>query len=112
MKYTHLLNRLKEPQLRELLGPLLAFLCITYFMYHSIQGERGIRSMFHLKQRLEVAKSELNALTGQKESLERRVHLLRPDSLDLDLLEERARAVLNFARRDEVIIYEEPAHQK
>ena len=101
------LQRFRDPQLKGLIGPLIAFACVTYFIYHSIQGERGVLSMFRLKQKLELAKAELNLMTSQRESLEHRVHLLRPDNLDLDLLEERARAILNFARSDEVIIYEE-----
>lgn len=112
MRHVGFLSRFSDPQLRGLTGPLLAFLCVTYFIYHSIQGERGILSMFRLKQKLEIAKAELNLLTSQREALERRVYLLRPDSLDLDLLEERARAVLNFARSDEVIIYEENQDQE
>lgn len=102
-----ILQRFTDPQLKGLLGPLIAFACVAYFIYHSIQGERGILSMFRLRQKLELVKAELNLLTSQRESLERRVQLLRPDNLDLDLLEERARAILNFARSDEVIIYEE-----
>ncbi len=111
MRYSGFLTRVSDPQLKGLLGPLVAFLCVAYFIYHSIQGERGILSMIRLKQKLELAKAELNLLASQREALERRVYLLRPDSLDLDLLEERARAVLNFAHNDEVIIYEDTPAQ-
>jgi len=97
----------QQRQVRGLMGPLIAFFCVTYFIYHSIQGERGLLSMLRMKQKLETVRAELNHLQSQKETIERRVYLLRPDSLDLDMLEERARAVLNFARSDEVIIYEE-----
>lgn len=97
----------QDRHVRGLLGPLLAFLCVAYFIYHSIQGERGLLSMLRTKQKLDIVRQEFNLLQSQKEVLERRVYLLRPDSLDLDMLEERARAVLNFARPDEVIIFEE-----
>ena len=40
----------------------------------------------------------------QKHELEEKVRLLSSDSLDLDMLDERARAVLNLARKDEFII--------
>ena len=97
----------QDRHIRGLLGPLLAFFCVAYFIYHSIQGERGLLSMLRTKQKLDIVRQEFNLLQSQKEVLERRVYLLRPDSLDLDMLEERARAVLNFARPDEVIIFEE-----
>lgn len=105
------LNIFQSRHVRGLLGPLLAFLCVAYFIYHSIQGERGLLSMFRTKQKLDIVRQEFNLLQSQKEALERRVYLLRPDSLDLDMLEERARAVLNFARLDEVIIFEEKPKQ-
>ena len=41
--------------------------------------------------------------------LERRVSLLRPESLDRDMLEERARAVLDLARPEERVIVIKPA---
>lgn len=63
--------------------------------------------MIRLKQKLEDVRIELMHLQSKKEVMERRVYLLRPDSLDLDMLEERARAVLNFAKPEEVIIFEE-----
>ncbi len=101
-----------NPQIQGLMGPLIAFACVTYFIYHSIQGDRGLLSMVRMKQKLDQVRLEFNTLQGNKEVLERRVYLLRPDSLDLDMLEERARAVLNFARADEVIIFEEQTPSK
>ncbi len=41
---------------------------------------------------------------AEKEQLEQKVRLLSSASLDLDLLEERTRTVLNFAAEDEFII--------
>ena len=64
-------------------------------------------SMLRLKQRLEDVRTELTHAQSIKDTMERRVYLLRPDSLDLDMLEERARAVLNFAKPSEVIIFED-----
>jgi cell division protein FtsB len=98
----------KRIHIKGLIGPLIAFSCIAYFIYHCIQGERGILAMFRLKQKLEDVKTELSQLQSQKESLDHKVHLLRSDSLDTDILEERARAVLNFASPDDIIIFEEP----
>ncbi len=77
---------------------------IGYFAYHAVEGERGLRSYFALQHRTETAQSALDALRGEREILERRVRLLRPDSLDLDMLEERARRILGFVREDERVI--------
>jgi len=106
---TTLFDFFQRRQFKDILGPLIAFSCVAYFIYHSIQGDHGLLSLLRMRQKLEVVKSELNLLQAQKEVLDRRVYLLRPDSLDLDMLEERARAVLNFGRSDEVIIFEDAA---
>jgi cell division protein FtsB len=47
-------------------------------------------------------------LDAQRAELERKVKLLRPDSLDPDMLEERAREVLNYTREDEVVVMTGP----
>jgi hypothetical protein len=39
-----------------------------------------------------------------KQRLERDVSLLRPESLDPDMLDERARAILNLAHSDDLIM--------
>ena len=39
-----------------------------------------------------------------REALERRVSLLKPDSLDLDILDERVRATINLGLPNEVVI--------
>ena len=43
-------------------------------------------------------------LAAERTRLEHRVQLLRPDSLDPDLLEERARDMLNYGSDDELLI--------
>ena len=51
-----------------------------------------------------MAQANAAVLNEQKTQLEHRVGLLRPNSLDPDLLEERARVVLNYARDDEMLV--------
>jgi cell division protein FtsB len=84
---------------------LLGFCLLFYFAYHIFQGERGFFAWLRLKQKIAEDEAILVNLQVQRETLERQVHLLRPDNLDLDMLEERARLILNFARPDEVVIY-------
>ena len=95
-------------RLNYVLGPLVALLVMVYFTYHIVQGERGLFSWMRLRQKITESEQQLAEIQAEKETLERRVYLLRPESLDPDMLEERARQVLNFARPEEVIIYDEP----
>ena len=85
---------------------LLFLLFVMYFIYHTFQGERGLFVWFNLKKTLIESEQFLQKLQAEREQLELRVSLLRSENLDLDILDERARDVLGFARDDEVILYE------
>jgi len=91
-----------------LLSSILFVSLMAYFVYHLFQGERGIFSMLSLQKKLKIEEEKLDELQVKREILERQVTLLRPDSLDLDMLEERVRAVLHFAQPDEIIINDTP----
>ncbi len=75
-----------------------------YFIFHGISGDRGLLKMLYLK--AEITKAEKIAETYHQEriQLEEKVKLLSASSLDLDLLDERARIVLNMVDKDEFVI--------
>jgi cell division protein FtsB len=90
--------------IKKIWGPLTAIFLSIYFGYHIFQGERGLISWFKLSQKVKIDEEHLANLTAEKETLEQRVKLLRPDSIDLDMLDEQARRLLNYAQKDEVTI--------
>jgi cell division protein FtsB len=83
---------------------LLLACLVAYFAYHAVQGDRGLNAWWRLSQKIELAQATLTALQSQRANLDGRVALLRPDSLDPDMLEEQARKLLNFGRPDELVI--------
>lgn len=85
-------------------GPVLGISLMCYFGYHLVQGERGLLSWLRLTQEVKLAKTRLADLDGEREALDRRVSLLRPDRLDRDMLDEQARATLNLAAPHEIVI--------
>ena len=89
---------------RQITVSLLGVAVIGYFAYHAVEGERGLRAYFALKLQAAQARDRLATLRTEREAIERRVHLLRPDGLDLDLLEERARDVLGLVHEDDVVV--------
>jgi len=80
-----------------------SMLC-AYFAFHAISGERGFIRLMSLKQEITKAQRISDSFKIKKSHLEKKVKLLSSDSLDLDLLEERSRVVLNMASEDEFII--------
>jgi cell division protein FtsB len=89
---------------RHVAGPALVAALIGYFGFHAVQGEHGLIAWWRIAQQIERTQAALDETRGEREALERRVTLLRPESLDPDMLEERARIMLNLAHPDEVII--------
>ncbi len=86
------------------IGPVFWAALVGYFVYHAIQGPRGLIMYSHLKGEVRQAEGTLNGLTEERKQLEARTSRLRTDSLDPDLLDERARELLNYSRPDEVVI--------
>ncbi len=98
-------------RLRQIMAPLFIASLAGYFAYHAIQGERGVIAWLKLRQQVERTETALSASRAKEQRLAHRVSLLRPESLDRDLLDERARAVLNLAAENEQVIFIAPADQ-
>jgi len=89
---------------RHTIGPFLGLTMVLYFAYHAVQGDRGLLAWWQLNKDVRVAESTLGHLQSERDRLDRRAQLLRPDHLDPDMLEERSRIMLNMGRDDEVVI--------
>jgi len=85
---------------------LIALGVVVYFAYHTVEGDRGVLAYLRLKAKLDEAELQLAKVTTDRQELEHRVLLLRPDHLDPDMLEERARIMLNMGRDGEQVIIE------
>lgn len=72
-------------------------LLISYFGYHTLTGASGLRSLAAYHQREAVLGRQLARLQKCRADLQNRIRMLSDESLDLDYLDERARAVLYFA---------------
>lgn len=79
--------------------------CIVgYFLYHTVQGDHGWMAMLRLKNEVGAAQSDLSQLQKEHQDLDHRIHLLRPESMDPDLLDEQSRKTLNYSKPDEIVI--------
>ena len=75
----------------------IAALVIGYFGVNAYSGNHGLLAKQDLDQQIEQLGAELSSLRAERANWERRVVLLKPDSIDPDMLDERARALLNYA---------------
>jgi cell division protein FtsB len=74
----------------------IAALLIGYFGVNAYTGNRGLRAKQDLDQQIAELSNELAGLRAERVNWERRVSLLQPESIDPDMLDERARALLNY----------------
>ena len=84
--------------------PVLTALFLGYFGFHVVHGSYGLRA----KDAFEAEKAKLaETLKGKREyreSLERRIALLRDGSIERDMLDEQVRRALNYAGPNDVVV--------
>ena len=97
-------NQFQKYLNRSLRAIILAGLGL-YLGYHFVQGEHGVLAWRLTAQQIDFNSRELNRLSNERRQLEHRVRLLRSENLDPDLLEERARAVLNYGLQEDRILF-------
>lgn len=89
---------------RNLAIGMTAFLVVGYFAFHAFNGDHGIFANHRYEERVLGLKAQLAGLKAQREALEHRTSLLKPESLDPDMLEERVRENLNLAHPRDVMV--------
>ena len=100
------LSREFRRRVRHTLGPTLSAALVFYFAYHAVEGERGLVAWWHLRHQIEAARLQAAQTAIERRVWERRVSLMRPGSLDRDMIDERARLMLDLAGPDEVVIFD------
>jgi len=84
----------------------VACLCImAYFAWHAVHGDNGLLRLVEMRDQRAALEQQVASARDVRRDLERDVALLRPESLDPDLLDERARAALGFAHPNELTIF-------
>src|ERR1700723_2172520 len=94
---------------RLIIGPITGISLVGYFSYHLVEGDRGLSAWLRLSQEVKAAQASYAEIDGERAALDNRVSLLRPDHLDRDMLDERARATLNLVGPDERVLFLAPA---
>ena len=83
---------------------MLALVSGLYFAFAAVQGPSGILRRVQLEAETADLEVERQALAEEAARMQNLTRRLSDDYLDLDLLDERARAVLGLVRADEVVL--------
>ena len=87
----------------HMLSVIGIMLCL-YFSYHAVFGHRSVLALNSLNAQIENVVAKRDIAISERELLEVKVVAMRPDSINPDLLEERARSILGYKRSDEMQI--------
>ena len=94
--------------LRSVLSALCLYvgvaLLICYFWINAYTGNNGLRAQLNLDLQIAQLTIESNALKAERMTWERRVVLLKAESLDPDMLDERARALLDYTGPNDLVL--------
>jgi cell division protein FtsB len=86
-------------RLRSILNALalyvMAGLLIGYFGINAYDGAHGLKAKEDIDREMASLSAELAQLQSERGQWERRVALLKSDAIDADMLDERARALLD-----------------
>ena len=108
----HAYRMVTRTRLRNLLTALglytAAALLIGYFGVNAYTGAHGLKAKQDLAQQMDALSAELTRLKRERAQWEHRVALLRADGLDPDMLDERARALLEYVHPRDLILITRP----
>lgn len=94
----------KKRRFGRLVVPAITVAFLSYFGYHSIHGDFGLKAAEQLERQRVARSAELSKLTKARKSLERQVELMSDGSLERDMIDEISRYQLNMSRADEIVI--------
>ncbi len=99
----------KRTRLRSILTPIFFYLVLGvtsgYLVWGASNGEHGLKAREKFDADAVELEGQLAALRVEHLRWELRVASLRPESVDRDLLDEEAHALLDRVAKDEVVIF-------
>lgn len=82
---------------------ILIIVCL-YFGFYAVKGERGLFRYWNLKEEVDQARQMQAKYDAEKNKWQDKVNRMSSKNLDLDMLDEQARLVLNMVGENEFVI--------
>ena len=97
---------------RSIFIPVFLFLLSgasgSYFVWHALNGERGLNAKVAYQARIAQLSGELRGLVATRERMERRLAMMQTDQVERDILEEEARLILGRVGKTDLVILTTP----
>ncbi len=84
---------------------IVLILLYLYLGMHLLSGRSGLFQLAEMREQKLQLQTRLDKLEQKRLALEGRAERLRANSLDLDMLDEQARKMLNVSYTNEIIIW-------
>ena len=96
-------------RLRAIFFPLMLY-CVaggigSYFVWHAINGERGLKTDDEYALKIKQLQAELAVVKADRQHWQHRIDLMRGDTIDRDLLDEEARVLLDRVSKDDLVVF-------
>jgi len=97
-------GRAIKRRLKAAVAPAIFLALVGYFLWNANQGDRGLDAAAQRQADLAAAQAGLDRAHAEMQIWERRVASLRSSRVDVDALDERARAILNLSDPAEIVV--------
>jgi cell division protein FtsB len=96
-------------RLRAILLPLALYAASgaasSYFLWHAMNGNRGMKAKVEFRETALALSRELAELKAERAGFERRIAMMRAQSVERDILEEEARRQLGRVHHNDVVVF-------
>lgn len=96
-------------RLRAIVAPLLFYVfagvASAYFVYAAVNGERGLKAKEEFRGQVATMTAQLDALRADRARWEHRIDMMRSEAIDQDLLDEQARARLDYVDPRDLVVF-------
>jgi len=98
------IGREMKRRVRMAIAPLFFFALASYFGWTAARGDHGLVAEAQRKALLAQARADLTRVQAQQADWKRKVAALGTHHLDPDLLNERAREMLNLSNPHDILV--------
>lgn len=105
------LGRVIRRKVRAVAAPAVFLSLVAYCGWNAVQGDHGLQAFARRQEQLKAMQAELVRVQAEQQVWERRVAGLRVQRLDPDMLDERARAMLNVADPGDLVMLYGPGRR-
>jgi len=76
----------------------------VYFAFYTLYGNRGFFTLSGLNEDIRIAEQHHDELVKEREEIETHVKMMRPDSVDMDMMTQQIRQNMEYAHPDDIVI--------